>query len=74
MTDSALNDDNIFTAARRLRNSIRADDAGGGFLSIDTVKANDHLAKTLDRMERQIKAVEAEGVRAHTAVVAGAKT
>jgi hypothetical protein len=68
MSDSAFNDDNLFTAARRVRNSIRADDSQGGLMSTDTVRASEHLTKLLDRVERQIKSIEVDGAIAEIVV------
>lgn len=49
--------DNLFTAARRLRNYIRVDDAGGGLVSEKTVQASDLLSRHLEAIERQLKAL-----------------
>ena len=48
-------EDNLFTAARRVLRSIRSDDASGGLLSLDTIKANEHLALWIENEERKIK-------------------
>ncbi len=51
----ALHEDNLFTAARRVLRNIRADDAQGGLMSVETVKASEWLSRKLDEEERAIK-------------------
>ena len=55
-----LSDDSLFTAARRVRNSIRVDEAQGGLLSLDTIKANEHLTKWLEAEEKRLRDAEKE--------------
>lgn len=48
--------DNLFTAARRVRNNIRIDDERhGGLLSHETVNSNEILSRHLDATEKRIK-------------------
>ncbi len=55
----ALTEDNLFTAARRVLRNIRADDAAGGLMSIETIKASEILARHLETEERRIRAENA---------------
>jgi len=50
-----LSEDNLFTSARRVVRFVSVDDSGGGLLSLDTIKAVDHLRKMVDAEERRIK-------------------
>ena len=51
----ALSEDNLFTAARRVLRNIRADEAGGGLTSRDTIIAAELLSRHIDREEKRIK-------------------
>lgn len=50
-----LSEDNILTAARRLVQAVRVDDAKGGFLSNKTVQAADWLWRHVEAETRRIK-------------------
>lgn len=51
-----LSEDSLFTAARRLVRNVRVDDAsGGGLLSVETIKANEIVARHLEAEEREIR-------------------
>ncbi len=53
---ASLSEDNLFTAARRVLRNIRVDDAAGGLMSIETIKASEILARHLETEERRIRA------------------
>ena len=58
MTDEppALSEDSLFTAARRVLRNIRADEAGGGLMSRETVMAAEALARHVEVAEQRIRA------------------
>ena len=58
MTDvpPTLSEDSLFTAARRVLRNIRADEAGGGLMSRETVMAAEALARHVEVAERRIRA------------------
>lgn len=59
---SALSEDNLFTAARRVMQSVRVDDErDGGMLSRNTLKANEALARHIRDFEKAIKEIEKNG-------------
>jgi hypothetical protein len=52
---AALSEDNLLTAARRLVRFVRIDDAGGGFLSNQTIMAADMLWRHVEAETKRLK-------------------
>ena len=59
MTDNVspeLSADNLFTAARRMVQAIRIDETAGGLLSLESIKANERLARHVEDEKKRIAA------------------
>lgn len=53
-----MSEETLLTAARRMVRFVRIDEAQGGLTSLETVKANETLARMVEKEEKRLRELE----------------